>query len=201
MSLQAVLAVVLAVLVMGCSGDDGSRVDPAGFIAFGQSDAPEGCQPDDVGRLVVQFFEAFNAGNVATRVDEFIAPASSFGWFSVQGIGERLNNDAYDRESLGDYLQRRSETGEKLRLIAMDTEYEQARNVTHIAYNVERNAPDQRNGAAVVVGKGAIDCESGKIMVWSMGTSDGGPQALCLTVPTPVDPESPIVCVRESYES
>lgn len=57
----------------------------------------------------------------------------------------------------------------------MNTEYESARNVTHIAYNVERVAPDSPDGTGVARGKGSIGCESGKIMVWSMGSSDGGP--------------------------
>ena len=188
-------------MVVGCSGDDGGHVDPAGFVAFGQSDAPDGCQPDDAGRLVIGFFEALDVGNIATQVDEFIAPVSSFGWFSVQGIGERLNDDAGDRESLGGYLQRRADVGEKLRLVAMDTEYERARNITHIAYNIEREAPDKQHGAQVVVGKGAIDCESGKIMVWSMGTSDGAPQALCRSTPTTAEPTLPVVCVREGSET
>lgn len=94
---------VLAVFVVGCSGDGGG-VDPAGFVAVGQSDAPESCQPDDVGRLVVGFFEAFNAGTIRTRVDGFVAPANRLGWFSVQGSGEHLSNDASNRDSLGDYL-------------------------------------------------------------------------------------------------
>lgn len=86
MKLRPALAVVIAVLAVGCSGDGDERIGLAGFVAAGQSDAPEGCQPVDVGRLIVGFFEAFNSGNVAARVDEFVAPAGSFGWFSVQGV-------------------------------------------------------------------------------------------------------------------
>lgn len=201
MKLRPALAVVIAVLAVGCSGDGDERIGLAGFVAAGQSDAPEGCQPVDVGRLIVGFFEAFNSGNVAARVDEFVAPAGSFGWFSVQGVGERLNNDASDRASLSSYLQLRADAGEKLRLVAMDTAYERARNVAHIAYNVQRSAPDGLEGTAVVVGKGAIDCESGKITVWSMGTADGGPLRLCPSAAPPPEQDVAIVCVRVSQET
>lgn len=201
MKLPTVLAMLLAVLVVGCSSDNDGSVDPAGFVALGDSDAPKGCQPDDVGRLVIGFFEAFDTGNIATQVDDFVAPATRFGWFSVQGVGERLNEVAKDRDSLGDYLQRQADAGERFRLIAMDTEYDRARNITHIAYNVERNSPDSPDGRQVVVGKGAIDCESGKITVSSMGTFDGGPQTLCPSALAADHPTLPTVCVRESHET
>ncbi|MCP4960581.1 MAG: hypothetical protein GY925_15100 [Actinomycetia bacterium] len=198
MKLLFVAALTFAMCATGCSSSDDTRAEASGFVAIGQSDAPDGCGPDAVGRLVIGFFEAFNSGDIEGRVDEFIAPANRFAWFSVDGVGERFDDDAKDRSTLGSYLQERSDAGERLGLVAMDAEYEQARNITHIAYNVERTEPETLEGAKVVVGKGAIDCESGKIMVWSMGTSEGGPQALCRSAPTNTDPELPIVCVRES---
>ncbi len=185
-------------LATGCSSGDSTRADATGFVAIGQSDAPNGCGPDDVGHVIVGFFEAFNSGSIEGRVDEFVAPANRFAWFSVDGVGEHFDDDAKDRSTLGSYLQERSDAGERLRLVAMDTEYEPARNITHIAYNIERTEPETSEGARIVVGKGAIDCESGKIMVWSMGTSEGGPQTLCRSAPANTDPELPIVCVRES---
>lgn len=194
-----VCGLMVAALAAGCSGGDGTRVDPMGFVAVGQSEAPVGCGPDDVGRLVVGFFEVFNSGDIGGRVDEFVAPPSRFAWFSVEGVDERLDSEASDRGSIGGYLQARSDRGERLRLVAMDTEYERARNITHIAYNVERSERETLGSATVVVGKGAVDCESEKIMVWSMGTSEGGLQALCGSVPRSVDRALPIVCVRESF--
>lgn len=197
---QLAAVIIVAVLGTGCSDADGTGGDAAGFVAVGQSDAPKGCRPDDVGALIVGFFDAANSGSVVGRVDEFIAPAGRFGWFSVEGVGEH-HYDADDRDSFSVCLQGRVEVGEELRLIAMDTEYDRARNVTHIAYNVERNAPESSDGPIVVVGKGAIDCASGKIMVWRMGTSSTGPPTLCSSVPATNDATQAIACVRDSVSS
>lgn len=200
MRLQSVALLLAAVFTAGCSGGGHVRVDSMGFSALGQNDAPDGCGVVDVGRLVVGFLDVFNSGTIGGRVDEFIAPENRFGWFSVEGVGERLNSDASDRATLGAYLQERADAGERLRLVAMATEYELARNVTHLAYNVKRK-PETSGIAAVVVGKGAVDCESGRIMAWSMGTSDAGQQTLCRGALSSVDPDLPIVCLRDSHES
>ncbi len=81
----------------------------------------------------------------------------------------------------------------------METSYERVRNFTHIEYNVKRTEPP--GSTLVAVGSGEIDCESGRIMVWAMGTSDAGGLSLCASAPDSVDPALPIVCAREEPNS
>jgi hypothetical protein len=186
---------------VGCSNADAGRIDPQGFVVYGQSDAPQSCGPSGIGELVIRFFETFNSHEIADHIDDFIAPAGRFVWFSVQGAGERLNDDAYQRDSLSSYLQQRADIGEELRLVAMDTEYDRGRDLTNIAYTIQRSAPDIAGGAELVAGKGAIDCESGKIMVWSVGTARGDTEETLCPSAAAVEPDMPVVCLRQSDQS
>lgn len=189
------VVVAATVLFASCSGVADVRVEATGFVAVGHDDAPDGCTVDDVGGLVIAFLDAFNSGTIGNRVDEFIASADRFAWFSVD---ERQDSDAFDRASLGDFLQAWSDTGEVLRLVDMDTEYELARNITHIAFNVERSGSAPSGSGVAVAGKGAVDCESGTIMVWSMGTTHPDPPALCQPPPDTTNQDLAVVCVRST---
>jgi hypothetical protein len=80
------------------------------------SDAgPASCTSDQVNRLVSDFFDAFNAGNL-TELDRLFAKGPDFQWYSTDAPGKRLQGEASDRSSLVGYFDARHDSGEQLTL-------------------------------------------------------------------------------------
>ncbi|MFN2389818.1 MAG: hypothetical protein ABR575_09480 [Actinomycetota bacterium] len=132
-------------------------------------DGPPSCSPQEVGELVVGFFGAINEGSV--EVSSFFAPDMQ--WYSVTerrpgGDKRHFVTYGYDAEKLGAYFDRRIGQHEQLRLLEIDVAYEGARDLAHVAYTLERRADDLPQGHPIAAGKGAIDCGTGTIAVWSM---------------------------------
>jgi len=106
---------------------------------------------------VDSFVRAYNAGEPGIT-DRFFAGAERFEWYSENPY--RLNDDAYNRSTLDSYLAMRHAEGHHLELTQFGytgyRDQDRTGNFTFIAAN-----------AATVTGKGAIDCDTGMIMVWS----------------------------------
>lgn len=133
-------------------------------------EGPEDCGPRAVGELVARFFAASNERDV--DISAFFA--RDMEWYSVT---DRVrDNDrrhfvsyGYDPDKLGAYFERRAEQNEELVLLEVDVQHDPDRqNVGHIAYTLERRADDLAGSQPLAHGKGAIDCDSGTIKVWSM---------------------------------
>ncbi|MGZ5384217.1 MAG: hypothetical protein ACXWDC_07870 [Aeromicrobium sp.] len=166
----SVPVLVAALILTACGAGDQLAV-PAedgrqAFVADIDDDAPDTCTPRAVGELVLDMFASINAG--AVDVDSFIAPDADYQWFSVEGSGAGPK-DAYDRSSLAAYFDSRIDMGEKIALIEMSVTHEPQRDLGHISFLLTRAAEDIPVEERTVVGKGAIDCTSGKIVVWAMG--------------------------------
>jgi hypothetical protein len=154
---------------------------------------PAACRPRRLARHIAGFFGAFNRGD-PSAVD-FVDPSE--GWYSVSD-GRGRHFVTYSRSGLPEYFARRHRRGERLRLLEVDVSY--ARGLGHMAYRVERRAGDLARLGIVgttAVGKGALDCETGKIVVWSMGQPAGQRFTRFAVCPRPTSRTGAIVaCAR-----
>jgi hypothetical protein len=128
---------------------------------------PTPCTSDLVKRLVSDFFDAFNAGNV-TELNRLFADEPEFQWYSTDAPGERLQGESTDRSTLVDYFKARHKSGEHLTLRRFQFNgYSQG--YGHFEYQLTRSA----NSLAPTryEGKGAALCKAtgNVIAVWSMG--------------------------------
>jgi hypothetical protein len=170
--------------------DEAARV----VVTRDDTSSPAGCGPGAVARGIAAFFDAFNRGDPSAV--GFVAPSG--GWYSVTE-GRRRHFVTYSRRGLRRYFARRHSRGERLRLEQVDVSH--ANGLGHIAYRIERRADDLRrlgNAGTTAIGKGAVDCASGRIVVWSMGMVPGDdPGAIFEVCPSPRTPSRAIVaCAR-----
>lgn len=158
--------------------------------------APLNCTPGNVGRRVTGFFEAVNRGDVAAIMGTF---TKKNGWYSVTE-GDPRNGGrhfvAYRPAKLRSYFKERIRQRERMHLVEIDVEYDRSDpNLGHVAYTLIRSADDLGRYAKRAVGKGAIDCRSGQIAVWSMAQGQQPvPGDLCPGEPDP--PQIAIACGR-----
>jgi hypothetical protein len=176
---------------------DGQLVSQQIRVSRDTSRGPRACQPEHVGRLVADFFAAVNRGE-ADRVTEFFTPG--LGWYSVTE-GNPNNGGrhfvAYKPSRLQKYFGDRVSRNERMYLVEIDVAYERAGNLGHVAYNLLRSADDLTEYAAEAGGKGAIDCEGGRIVVWSMGQGPKPQPAGTLCPGQPDPPHIAIACARD----
>lgn len=158
---------------------------------------PERCHPEDVGRLVVAFLAAVNRGDAEQAVKFF---TDDLGWYSVtEGNPSKGGRHfvAYAPAKLRTYFKDRVQNHERMYLLEIDVEYDRSDpHVGNVAYGLIRSADDleqyAEKGAA---GKGAIDCRTGRISVWSMAHRKRPvPGGLCPGQPDP--PHIAIACAR-----
>jgi hypothetical protein len=134
------------------------------------SSVPAMCSRKAVVGTITGFVEAYNRGQ-SDVVEQFFAPAPRFQWYSDPNRRFPENPDTRRRETLSGYLASRRTAGETLSLVRVD--YSESNVVVNgasgfLIANVGLNvmpvgsSPDtsRQNG------KGAIDCDSGKIAVW-----------------------------------
>lgn len=119
------------------------------------------CSSNGARELVERFLSAYSTGsNDVSLADRFFAPDDRFQWF--YDALTRHGDEVEDRSSLDPYLAQQHTSGDSLQL--MDFSYNGYRsedNTGHFEMVLSRNE-------LVLQGKGAIDCSSGKIMVWAV---------------------------------
>ena len=178
-----------------------NTVSPFGRLLVTRDDPtlPPSCRPRAVAKLISSFFEALKSpGKVA--VNRYFTPIPKFRWYSVSegrgrddtwkampthnrselflGPGGRGRHFVtYDTASLGTYLADRQAHRERMELRTLQLRWQLGppHPEAGIVYVLERAADDlEAVGVAdgLAFGKGAIDCESGKIFVWSMGMEE-----------------------------
>lgn len=154
--------------------DDDPAGQPSVLVTRDSDRGPSSCRPGAVGELLVDFVHAVNSGG--EPIDDYFV--SDMQWFSVTTGNPRAGGShfvAYDKRKLRRYFEERAALHERWRLIAVDVAYERRRNLGHISYFIERSADDLKGFERRALGKGAIDCATGKIVVWSMGARKGAP--------------------------
>ena len=166
--LVAMAAVTLLSLVpVGCSDRGESRVSLPGPITSTTETvtAPRSCSAPAVRDSVERLVAAMNIGEVAAA-DAVVAPTPRFQWFSVNP--ERLNADASDRASLREFLGAQVAVGQKTDLISFDFTFYRAEDRTgNFAFRLAQRSREAQPTEAA--GKGAVDCDNGLIMVWTVG--------------------------------
>lgn len=163
------MVVIVGLLVApSCSGKQGASQSSTSSVAPAAdptSTAPPLCTAEAVRQSVDRFVAAMNDGDAAIA-EALVAPSLRFGWFSVDS--ERLGSDAKDRSTLGSYLRNRVDALEQTELLEFDFSSYRAQDRTgHFAFRFAQRSTDY--GDATVIGKGAIDCDTGLIIVWSVG--------------------------------
>jgi hypothetical protein len=141
-------------------------------VVIGTSfDGPKACQPLEAAELARDFLAAISQGDDAA-IAAILTPEPRFMWYSASL--DDHNHAAFDVAETRTLLQRRAQAHEDGQLLALSVWFDPRRRLGHIAYALTLRADDVRPGAdgsdRLVEGKGAIDCASGTIMVWSMGT-------------------------------
>jgi hypothetical protein len=161
------------------------------IVTSDDASLPDGCRPRQIAGLVIDFIDAFNRGD-QDRLSRifFISEGPSppdfseegyypWSWYSVSevGTGGRIEDDfvTYDQGELLRYFAERHRHGERLKLLKVSSTRTgllgEEGNVG-IVYVLTRDAedldPELGGPARIAFGKGAINCESQRIFVWSM---------------------------------
>jgi hypothetical protein len=126
---------------------------------------PGVCRPGRLAARIGDFLDAVSRGDPAAA--HFVAPSG--GWYSVTE-GRARHFVAYDRPKLSAYFARRHEHGERMRLLELAVGF--ANGLGHIEFRVDRRADDLRRlgvVGTVAHGKGAVNCTTREVVVWSMG--------------------------------
>jgi hypothetical protein len=161
------------------------------IVTSDDASLPDGCRPRQIADLVIGFIDAFNSGDQG-RLSQlfFISEGPSppdfsqggyypWSWYSVSEVGAEGKIEegfvTYDQGELLHYFAERHRQGERLELIKVSATQAgllgEEDNVG-IVYVLTRDAADLEPGvggpARIASGKGAINCGSQRIFVWSM---------------------------------
>jgi hypothetical protein len=177
---RILVGLALLLVVAGCdSGSQGGRVLTGATRASTTTLAsatsttagvPQACKAAGTTALVKGFFAALSQGRVGD-LERFFAPPVRFQWYS-NGVepGVRLDEPARDRSTLLGYLQQRQAMREHIVVEAVDFNgYRDADRTAHFRMLLRRAADDIPGGPRQLGGKGAVDCDTGRLMVISIG--------------------------------
>ena len=149
-------------------------------------EGPETCHPTAVGRVLSGFLNDFSEGDpsAADRFSDDMEWYSMTEWSRATGKRHFVTSDQADLES---YIERRSGHDERMVLLEVRVQFDGARDLGHIAYTVERTADDVQQARPIAMGKGAIECDTGRILLLRMGHDtrhQRGPE-ICPGAPDP----------------
>jgi hypothetical protein len=155
----------------GCAADARAEPDVRAGIVVTRDDPslPAACRPRALATRIGRFLDAVSRGDPAAA--RFVAPSG--GWYSVTE-GRARHFVAYERRELAEHLARRHDRGERVRLLDLAVGF--ANGLGQIEFRLDRRADDLRRlgvAGTIAIGKGAVNCDSGSIVVWSMGMPTG----------------------------
>lgn len=158
---------------------------------------PPNCRPRQVAALITGFFDAVNRGDTSgvsrffSLVDgpEGMTPSA---WYTITENDPASGGRhfvAYEQHRLLDYFGERHKQHERLGLVMVDVAGPSGHGGVDISYVVTRHADDLETVIGGTVdyaeGKGAINCKTGKIFVWSMAQSTSAPESNLSIRPCP----------------
>lgn len=179
------VGLALALVVAGCqegrpgAGSVEAAVPGASTNAAGRraleppAEPPDACTARGTTDLLERFFAALAAGRVRYQrdLDQFVAPVERFQWYAI-GVppAVRADDQARDRASLLGYLQGRQARHERIVVDVVDFNGDRdADRTANFAMLLRRAADDIRGGWQRLGGKGAVDCDSHRLMVVAIG--------------------------------
>jgi hypothetical protein len=178
---RVLVGLLLSLAVVGCQEGGSERLARPEPASVGRATTVGQRAPDPGGEaaactagatkaVVREFFAALSAGRV-TGLDGFFAPATHFRWYANSvPPGTRLDSDALNRGSLLGYLQRRQARHERITVDSVDFNgYRAVDSTGNFSMLLRRTADDIASGAQLLGGKGAVDCESQRLMVVAIG--------------------------------
>jgi hypothetical protein len=169
----------------------GHEPDTKVIVTSDDASLPDGCRPRQIAELVISFINAFNSGD-QSRLSQlfFISEGPSppdfsqggyypWSWYSVSevGAGGRIEDGfvTYDQGELLRYFAERHRQGERLELLKVSaTQAGLLGNEGNVGIiyvltrDAEDLAPELGGPDHIATGKGAINCGSQRIFVWSM---------------------------------
>jgi hypothetical protein len=168
----------------------------AQLIVLRNARRSEVCSAGEVGALLARISRAVTIGNVMTLNAAF-ARAPDFRWYSDGSSGSpRLGVQSTDRATLLHYFADRHRHRERVSLVAVSVAPRSSGQIADLLWVVRRTATDLPSRLGFSPGKGAIDCHSGKITVWSFGSPQATPgPSPCRAIPSR---STPVSCTRES---
>jgi hypothetical protein len=158
----AVLALAVALTLGSCTSSGGGTAGPAGptggATAAGDLPCEDGTAME---RIVRSFLTAYNAGE-QRLADRFFAPEGMFQWYSESG--RRKGGAARNRSTVNAYLRTRHAEGDQLTLVSLTL----SGTGGDFAFSVRRPGTPEP-----IPAKGALDCDSRRFTVWSVGPDLG----------------------------
>jgi hypothetical protein len=158
---------VVALAVPGCLGQ-GSGTDAR--PAPGPATTRPFCTARSTRAVVEGFFAAMAAGRVRD-LDAFFVPVADFKWYS-NGVppGVRVGDRAQDRGSLLADLRQRQARHERIQVTWMHVGGGPVLyGLGNFGMKLRRTADDLPGGPQPLAGKGAVDCDSHKLLVLAIG--------------------------------
>jgi hypothetical protein len=139
----------------------------------GSTGTPNECTPQRVRQVVERFIDAFNRGDIA-QLDRLVSQ-QEFVWYATDAPGQRLNAEAYDRETLMAYFVARHRQHEHLVLNSLNVTFTIGSRGGLWAYltrSADDGLPPTRYGS-----KGEVQCSTmpSSLTVWAMGRSPRSP--------------------------
>jgi hypothetical protein len=141
----------------------------------GQATRAGACGPPHARAAFTTFVDAFNRGDLP-RLDTLFAKWPEFAWYSSGEPGLRTNSSAITRSTLLPYFRSRHIQHDRLRVTWFRFN-STARAMANFSFGLRRAADDYDNGKPIdIIGKGALRCIDGTIVVLSLGgPALGGP--------------------------
>jgi hypothetical protein len=174
------------------------------IVTRDNGDLPPDCGPRAVAAILLRFVDSWNYGDQA-ELAQLIAARSGirgegFQWYSVTE-GDPRNGGryfvTYRPEGVLEYAAERHVHGERLRIMAVDVG-----GGGNLGFSLARQADDPEPGLETFAqGKGVVDCDTGRIRVWSMGLDPNSslpalPLGPCPEPATRADADAVVACTR-----
>jgi hypothetical protein len=152
------------------------------------------CSPREVAQLIADFLTNLQGGSI--QLNRFVAPRPIFRWYSDNVSSGRIGlRRAENRSTLKSYLMSRYARRDYIALAQLALSPPQ-RGIGNFDFITYRTAADIPSDLPVTEGKGAVDCQTGRVIVWSMGGPVASAMGTLCPMPAKTSADQAVVCGR-----